>query len=77
MSYGRIITVPLNELLKDDLDPSIVCPHCSKVIALESLSVPLEGGWKVPFGIYECACGGRFDFGPGMSVRSIPREEKE
>ncbi len=58
MSYGRIITVPLNELLKDDLDPSIVCPHCSKVIALES-------------------CGGRFDFGPGMSVRSIPREEKE
>ncbi len=77
MSY-QLINIPKSELLKDDLDPAIICPHCSMVIKLSSLAKTIDKDMGlIAFGIYECTCGGRFDFGPGMSVRLIPREAKE
>ncbi len=74
MNYGRIIKVPKADFLKDDLDPAIICPHCSAEIKLSSLAKRFEdSGYHyaiVAFGIYECGCGGRYELSDGPTVKA-------
>ncbi len=56
---------------------AIVCPHCSVEIKLASLAKYLEAsGYPeasiVPFGIYQCACGGQFNLSSRPTVTAIP-----